>query len=107
VNKIDAPADLEEKHWDEREIFECGHQSFGGYTERPCPSDPAFPTFEEYKLECETHPGDGPFKWHCYAMPKTDMARKLSLPTGYGKTRQEAEQSVHNKYLEYSRRYDA
>ena len=46
--RIDAHADPEEKHWDIREIFECGHQRFGGYTERPCPSDPRFPAFEDY-----------------------------------------------------------
>lgn len=38
VEQVSAPADPDEKHWDVRELYECGYQSFGGHIERPCPS---------------------------------------------------------------------
>jgi len=46
----------------------------------------------------ETH-----WRWQCYPQPKTDMARRLYLPTGYGRTREEAEKHVRDAYDRYSR----
>jgi hypothetical protein len=105
--RIDAPADPEEKHWDIREIFECGHQCFGGYVERPCPSDPKFPKFEEYELKFKNNPDESHYKWQCYAWPKTDMARRLNLPIGYGKNKEEAQKSICESYSINARRYKA
>ena len=105
--RIDAPADPEEKYWDVREIFECGYQCFGGYTERPCPSDPKFPTFEDYELKFQNNSDEPHFKWQCYAWPKTDMARQLSLPVGHGKTKEEAQKFVCERYNKYACKYDA
>lgn len=105
--RTDAPLDPEEKHWDVREIFECGYQCFGGSTERPCPSDPEFPAFEDYELKFQNSPDEPHLKWQCYAWPKTDMARRLSLPGGHGKTKEEAQQFVYERYSEYARRYYA
>ena len=96
--RIDAPADPLEKHWDLREIYECGYQCFGGYTERPCPSDPRFPKFEDYELKFRHNPREDHLRWECQAWPKTDMARRLSLPIGYGRTKEEAEGFVRKRY---------
>lgn len=49
-NRVEAPADPGEKYWGTRETYDCGYQNFDGQTERPCPSDPNFPTFESYNL---------------------------------------------------------
>jgi len=37
VSRIDAPADSLEKYWGTRDLFECGHRSYDGETEIPCP----------------------------------------------------------------------
>jgi len=107
AERIGAPADPEEKHWDLREIYACGYQSFGGFKERPCPSDPEFPKWDHYELQYQHSPEETYFNWHCYALPKTIMARRLSLPMGLGRTKQEAEQYVRETYAKYARRYDA
>lgn len=97
-SRLDAPADPEEKHWDVRETFACGYQHFGGFLERPCPEDPRFPRFEDYELQCQENPAEKHWKWQCYAMGKTEMARCLTLSPGYGRTREEAEKSVRDAY---------
>jgi hypothetical protein len=106
--RLDAPADDEGNHWDIREIFDCGYQNFGGYIERPCPSDPLFPCFEDYELKFNNDSKDEHSEWWlCHAWPKTEMAKRLSLPAGYGNTMLEAEQFVRNRYFEYSKKYKA
>lgn len=102
--RIDAPLDPEQKHWDLREEFECGYQTFGGYVERPCPADPKFPAFTEYELRFFNRPEEPQWKWQCYAMGKTEMARKLQLSLGYGRTQEEAERSVREQYERYARK---
>ena len=77
--RIDAPADEEQKHWDIREIFECGFQRFGSFVERPCPADPLFPNLEDYEFYFKNNPDEPHFKWQCHALGKTDMARRLSI----------------------------
>jgi hypothetical protein len=52
--RISAPADSSHDHWDLREIYDCGYQSFGGYIESAYPSDPNFPKLEEYDLEFDS-----------------------------------------------------
>lgn len=100
-SRLDAPADPEEKHWDVRETFACGYQHFGGFLERPCPRDPRFPRFEDYELRCQENPTEPHWKWQCYAIGKTDMARRLTLLPGYGRTQEEAEKSVRDAYDRY------
>lgn len=104
AERIDAPADEEQKHWDVREIFGCGFQRFGGSIERPCPSDPLFPKFEEYELIFRESPEESHFNWRCHALGKTTMARKVSISTGYGRTKEEAEKQVREHYDRIARR---
>lgn len=99
-SRIPAPADPEEKHWDEREIYECGFQTFGGMIERPCPKDPQFPKFEEYELICEPGGSNRPgFEWTCNAIPRTDMARMVRLQTAFGISEDEAKNKLYATYL--------
>jgi hypothetical protein len=102
--RIDAPADPEEDCWDVRESFECGFRTFAGFVERPCPSDPRFPKFEEYELHFRQSAEERQLKWQCYAVGTTDMSRRLDLPTGYGETKEGAEAYVREAYQRYSRR---
>lgn len=78
-----------------RESFECGFQRFGSFIERLCPADPQFPKIEDYDLH---------FKWQCYAIGKTDMARKLFLSPGFGNTKEEAMAQVHARYTRLAER---
>ncbi len=98
ANRIDAPVDPEQKDWDIRESFECGFQRFGSFIEQPCPADPRFPKIEDYDLHFKNTPEEPHFKWQCYAIGKTDMARKLSLSSGFGKTKEEAKNQIHEQY---------
>ena len=81
------------------ETFECGH-SRGGWVERPCPFDPKFPKLEEYDLQI-TRQEDDTHSYVCSPMPTTDMARRVNLPTGIGRTAREALEYVveHYNYL--------
>lgn len=96
--RIDAPADPEQKVWDIREEFGCGFQRFGGFVERPCPADPRFPKFEDYDLHFRHSPEESHFKWQCYALGKTDWARRVHLSPGLGRTKEEAERQVREEY---------
>lgn len=104
AERIHAPADPEQKVWDMRDVYVCGYSSFGGFTEQPCPSDPQFPKFEDYELKFYENPKEPYVKWQCHALPKTDMARRLSLPLGMGRTKEEAEGFVRDRYNEYARK---
>ena len=105
TDRVNAPADPLEKHWGIRDCFACGYQSFGGFVEHPCPSDPRFPKFEDYELQFHYNPDEPHFKWQCYALPKTDMARRLMGMIGMGSTKEEAENNVREKYNRYAKRY--
>ena len=105
--QVNAPADPDQKHWDIREVYECRYQSFGGYTERPCPSDPHFPKFEDYELQMHVDREESPFEWQCYALPKTQMARRLLLPVRFGRTQEEAKRALRERYDSYARRSGA
>jgi hypothetical protein len=97
--RIDAPFDPEQKHWGLVERYECGFQIFGGTIQRPCPADPNFPAFADYTLACERTREQGSHTWLCQAWPKTEMARKVRLDTGYGKSEEEAKRKVKANYL--------
>jgi len=95
VESQQIPLDPEEKHWDMIRSFECGYTDLAGETKWPCPSDPNFPTIEEYDLQCKFVPEQPNFfQWSCNAFPQTEMARLISLPTTYGKTEKEAQKKM-------------
>lgn len=97
--RIDAPVDDEQKHWDLVESYECGLQTFAGTVQHPCPSDPNFPTLDDYELVCERASEGLGREWQCLARPKTDMARKVRLDPGYGRSEEEARRKVEATYL--------
>lgn len=43
VQRMDAPVDDLQKHWDAIDVYECGLETFGGEIRHPCPFDPTFP----------------------------------------------------------------
>jgi hypothetical protein len=104
AERISAPADPEEKYWDAREIFDCGYVAFGGSVERPCPEDPQFPAFEDFELDFSSEPTESHWKWACFALGKTRMARKLSLGRALGGTKEEAVQKLREQYDRCARR---
>ena len=96
--RIDAPVDPEGKHSDIRELFECGFQRFGSFIEQPCPTDPCFPKLEDYEIHFRNTPEEPHFKWQCYALGKTDMARRLHVSPGLGETKEQAKRQVLGNY---------
>lgn len=88
------------------EIFECGYHAFDGYTEKPCPSDPKFPCFEDYTLQFHHNPSETQYSWLCLALPKTDMARRLSLQSGCGRNKEEAERQLRERYDRFATKYN-
>lgn len=97
--RIDAPVDPQQKDWDLVETYECGFQTFAGTIQRPCPSDPNFPSLDDYDLVCERTSERSGHEWLCAARPKTDMARKLRLDIGFGASQEEARRKVEATYL--------
>ena len=92
-------------HYGVHEIFACGYHAFDGYSERPCPSDPKFPSFEDYELQTHRNAGEAYHAWFCMAHPKTDMARRLRLNPAYGRTKEEAEQKLREQYERYATKH--
>jgi len=107
AERISAPADSSQDHWDLREIYDCSYQCFGGNIESACPSDPDFPKLAEYDLEFHHDPEVPYWKWKCFAHPKTITARKLSLSMGLGHTQEEAEMKTREEYERRSRKYQS
>lgn len=83
--------------WALYEEFDCGYATMDGFLERPCPTDPRFPGFDDFTLHF-TETKDTHFPWLCLAAGKTPMARKISLLPEHGRTREEAEEAVRCKY---------
>lgn len=106
VARVHAPADPLQNHWDVRDEYECGYTSFGGYAERPCPSDPKFPKFSDFKLFYHESPNEKYWKWQCRAIGQTAMARGLHLLPEYGETKEEAEQKVRESYDRAATQWD-
>lgn len=79
----------------EYEMFACGASR--GWKDRPCPKDPSFPQFEDYRLETVDH-GDGTFL--CIPHGLTSAARSVELRYGTGPTRVAAEAWVRRSYTE-------
>ena len=92
-------APLMERDWDLVETYECGFQTSAGTIQRPCPSDPRFPSLDDYDVTCKRASGQSDYEWQCDARPKTDMARKIHLDSGYGRSEDEARRKVKATYL--------
>jgi hypothetical protein len=104
TSRIDAPADPFEDDWDARESFSCGFQRFGNFVEQPCPNDPHFPRIEDYELHFSHNPEEPILKWQCFAVGKTDMARKLRLDIGFGQTQDDAKNQIIESYERYAKK---
>lgn len=102
--RIDAPTDPNERDWDTREVFECGFRRFAGFTERPCPADPQFPAFADFEVRFSHEPAESYWKWSCYAVGKTPMAKMLGLERALGRTKEEALQKLKEQYHRYAKR---
>lgn len=91
-----VPLDHEEKHLDDLRDFECGYRELGGATERPCPSSDEFPPFEEFEVLMQDVGGS--VRWQAHGRPKTDRARKLRVPEGWGATEDQARKMLQENY---------
>ncbi len=78
--------------------YACGRCDTDGYGARPCPSDPTFPKFEEYELRFEEHLSEPTWKWFCFALGKTPMAKQVSLSHTMGQTKEEAHERMIQNY---------
>ena len=99
ITRVDAPMDDEQKHWDVVETYECGLQVFGGVTRYPCPSDPLFPSWNDYKVVCQRTTAMAGYEWRCDAWPKTEMARKVHIECCYGHSEDHAREKIKATYL--------
>jgi hypothetical protein len=78
--------------------YACGRCDTDGNWARPCPSDPKFPKLEEYELQFKENASEPTWKWSCYAIGKTRMARQVSIGRGLGRTSGEAKERVIENY---------
>jgi hypothetical protein len=69
------------------EHYACGRHTIDGFEESPCPYGPRWPNLDEFEFKIEDH---GTF-WSCYALPKTERARGVSMLSVQGKTKDDAE----------------
>src|SRR5690242_18664393 len=91
VRRVDVPHAWGE---DELTMFACG--ATRGWEDRPCPTDPRFPRFEDYELVLfETDN-----QWLCLARGITEKAKVVPLQSGYGQTRELAARWVERSYVE-------
>ena len=97
--RVDVPIDQEGDRWSVVETYECGFENLGEEVRHPCPSDPRFPSLDDYDLTCKRTSNQSDCPWRCDALPKTKMARKVSLCPGFGKSEAEAKQKVVATYL--------
>jgi TIR domain len=85
------------------ESFECGFSQIDGHMRQPCPSDPRFPTLNEYEFICREIENDLTWKWSCTAIGKTGYSQALTLMQGLGRTKEEARQKVEDSYRGYAK----
>ena len=89
-----GPVPISERHEGYFETFECGHSRIDGFEERLCPSDPKFPTLDEFELKTVQKGNE----WFCHAVPKTANSRKIDLSIEHGNTEDEARQQGIKRY---------
>jgi predicted nuclease of restriction endonuclease-like (RecB) superfamily len=94
-------APLSERVAAEIEIYACGFSTSDGFIERPCPSDPGFPSLSDYSITVAENAG----AWICSALPRTPMAQRVSLSVSVGKTEEIARQRMDEQYARVSRRW--
>lgn len=97
--RIAVPCDPCEKYWDDRETYECGLEKLAGEIQHPCPSDPKFPSLNDYDLVCMPTSERSLGEWRCDARAKTPMAHKVNLDTSYGKSKDQALRKMKTTYL--------
>ncbi len=78
--------------------YACGRCDTDGHGASPCPSDPKFPKLEEYELRFQEHPSESTWKWHCFAVGKTPMAKQVSIGYAMGQTKEEALKHINENY---------
>lgn len=69
------------------EHYACGRHTVDGFEEAPCPYGSRWPKLDEFEFRTEDH---GTF-WTCYALPRTERARRVSFLSVQEKTKEEAE----------------
>jgi hypothetical protein len=82
----------------EHQGFECGYATVGYETVHPCPADPQFPSIDDYELVFKKLDESGPMAWECTARAKTEMAHKVTVLSGYGATKEEAEARLRESF---------
>lgn len=85
------------------ESYACGYliQDVCRY---PCPFDPDFPKFEEYKLELHETGSAAEKSWLCIPIPATERAKRLRLMPATGTTKELVERVVRAEYDRHSLR---
>jgi hypothetical protein len=77
--------------------YACGATDSEGGQDQPCPAAPYFPKFEDY--EVRTKYDEDHNEWSASAWPKTEMAKRVWLPTMPGRIEEEAIERL-TKYYE-------
>lgn len=72
------------------EHYGCGRHTVDGFEEIPCPFGPRWPQLDEFEFKTEDH---GTF-WSCYALPRTERARRVPILSAHGETEEEALENV-------------
>jgi len=99
AERISAPADSSQDHWDLREIYDCSYQCFGGNIESACPSDPDFPKLAEYDLEFHHDPEVPYWKWNALPIPRRSRLESYRC-LWIGHTQEEAEMKTREEIRE-------
>ena len=91
------------------EDFACGYRTLDDDELSPCPSDPTFPTLEEYEFQTIGTPvrsdQGAVVGYFCELKPKTKNARRLRLDSAFGETKELAEQKLIKLYDVRARRW--
>ena len=75
-------------------LSSVGIQGLTVFEDRLCPSDPKFPTLDEFELKTVQRGNE----WYCHAVPKTANSRRIELSIEHGNTEYEARQQVIKRY---------
>lgn len=99
TSRIDAPTDPEERDFDVIETFACGFRTFGRTIQSLCPSDPQYPSLDDYTLVTERVDNGINAQWRCEARPKTAQAKKVHVDSGLGASEEAVRRKVQANYL--------
>lgn len=87
-------SDHMDPHQADVDVFECG-LVIGGHYPQACPHDPNFPPLANYQLKCESAGVD---TWICFAIPKSEAAKRHRLDSESGRSESEARERLIAKY---------